>query len=339
MKNSLESRLGLFFALACVAGFVLFEMAGGGNVFHPSREIRARFISVQDLRVGDPVKLAGVVIGRVKAIRLAQNESRVEVVLKLDRDAVIKTDSRASVLFTGLMGQNFVGLTFGSPGAPALEAGGLVESTEQADLGQLMAKLEGVADGVKNMTRSFSGEEFTKLLGPFTDFLRENNPKLTTILGNMANISTMIADGKGTVGKMIADDSLYTSTLTTVTNLNHITGEVQGLLGDAKGLVADARTALGQTTNVVAGIQRGEGTLGHLIKDEKLYTESTMAMTNLREILGKINQGEGTVGKLVNEESFLKNVKMTLQKVDKATEGLEDTGPMSILGTLMQTLF
>lgn len=339
MKNSLETRLGLFFALACVAGFVLFEMAGAGTFFNRGREIRARFISVQDLRVGDPVKLAGVMIGRVNAIRLAPNESRVEVFLKLDRDAVIKTDSRASVLFTGLMGQNFVSLTFGSPGAPALEAGGLVESTEQADLGQLMAKLEGVADGVKNMTRSFSGEEFTKLLGPFTDFLKDNNPKLTIILGNMANISTMIADGKGTVGKMIADDSLYTSTLTAVTNLNHIAGEAQGLFGDAKGLVADARIVFSQTTNVVAGMQRGEGTLGRLLKDEKLYTESTTAMTNLREILGKINQGQGTVGKLVNDESFLKNMKMTLQKVDKATEGLEDTGPMSILGTLVQTLF
>ncbi len=339
MKNSLETRLGLFFALACVAGFVLFEMAGGGSFFHPGREIRARFNSVQDLKAGDPVRLAGVMVGRVRAIRFAPNESRVEVVLKLDRAAVVKTDSRASILFTGLMGQNFVSLTFGSPGAPALEPGGLVESTEQADLGQLMAKLEGVADGVKNMTRSFSGEEFSKLLGPFTDFLRDNSPKLATILGNMANISTLIADGKGTVGKLITDDTLHTSAITAVTNLNHFSAELEGFFGDAKGLVADARTAVGQTTNVVAGMQRGEGTVGRLLKDEKLYTESTTAMTNLREILGKINQGQGTVGKLVNDESFLKNVKMTLQKVDKATEGLEDTGPMSILGTLIQTLF
>jgi phospholipid/cholesterol/gamma-HCH transport system substrate-binding protein len=38
------------------------------------------------------------------------------------------------------------------------------------------------------------------------------------------------------------------------------------------------------------------------------------------------------VGKLVNDESLLKNVKMSLQKLDKATEGLEDSGPMSVLG-------
>jgi phospholipid/cholesterol/gamma-HCH transport system substrate-binding protein len=62
-------------------------------------------------------------------------------------------------------------------------------------------------------------------------------------------------------------------------------------------------------------------------------------MENLREILQKMNRGEGTVGKLINDETFLKNARMTLQKVDKATEGLEDQGPLSVLGIAVNTLF
>jgi len=61
--------------------------------------------------------------------------------------------------------------------------------------------------------------------------------------------------------------------------------------------------------------------------------------TNLKEILQKINQGQGTVGKLLNDESFYKKAKMTLQKVDKATEGLEDQGPLSVLGIAVNGLF
>jgi phospholipid/cholesterol/gamma-HCH transport system substrate-binding protein len=61
--------------------------------------------------------------------------------------------------------------------------------------------------------------------------------------------------------------------------------------------------------------------------------------TNLKEILQKINQGQGTVGKLLNDESFYKNAKMTLQKVDKATEDLEDQGPLSVLGIAVNGLF
>ena len=79
--------------------------------------------------------------------------------------------------------------------------------------------------------------------------------------------------------------------------------------------------------------------MGRLMTDSKLYDESTGAMTNFKEIMEKINQGKGSVGELVNDNSFLKNIKLTLQKVDKATESLEDTGPLSVLGTAVGTLF
>ena len=62
-------------------------------------------------------------------------------------------------------------------------------------------------------------------------------------------------------------------------------------------------------------------------------------MTQIKEIAEKINQGQGTIGKLINEQDFYKNAKITLQKVDKATEGLEDQGPLSVLGILVNKLF
>ena len=86
-------------------------------------------------------------------------------------------------------------------------------------------------------------------------------------------------------------------------------------------------------------VNSGHGTVGLLVKDETLYRETTASMTNLKEILQKVNQGQGTVGKLVNDEEFYKNAKMSLQKLDKATEGLEDQGPLSVMGILVNNLF
>ena len=62
-------------------------------------------------------------------------------------------------------------------------------------------------------------------------------------------------------------------------------------------------------------------------------------MTNLREILQKMNRGEGRVGKLINDDSLFKNAKLSLQKLEKATEGLEDQGPLSVLGIAVNSLF
>ena len=253
--------------------------------------------------------------------------------MAVDPAAEVRTDSLATVQFAGLMGQNFVALTFGTGTAPlVVDKSTVLASKDQPDLAAIMGKLDGVADGIQNMTKSFSGEEFSKLLGPFTDFIKQNQPKLAIILGNLQNISTDVAEGRGTVGKLIRDDTLYQTALSTVTNLNAAVVDVKPLAEDARAAVAEAR-------QMVAGMNKGEGTVGKLLKDDKLYTETTAGMVNLKEILQKINGGTGTVGQLVNDGAFLKNVKLTLQKVDKATEGLEDTGPLSVLSSVIGNLF
>ena len=323
MKNTLETRLGIFFALALVAAVIIVEMAGGLDFFKKGYHLRAQFDYIQELKVGDPVKLAGVLVGRVDKISLV--ESKVEVRLKLDSAAKVRTDSIATIRFIGLLGQNYVAIDFGSPTAPVAAENTLLGTKEQADLSTLMVKLEGVAVGVENLTKSFNGDNIGNLLGPFTDFLRENSPHLSGILTNLQTISKQVAGGEGTVGRLIMEDQLYHSALATVTNLNSTADEL-------KITIAQART-------LVDSITQGQGTLGKLAKDETLYTETTTAMTNLKEIFQKINKGEGTVGKLVNDETMFKNLKLTLQKVEKATEGLEDQGPLSVLGIAVGGLF
>ena len=330
MRNSIETRLGIFFALALVAAVVILEVIGTGNLFKKGVPVKANFKSITELKKGDAVKMAGVEIGKVDDIKLAQG--RVEVTMRLNTDADVRTDSKASIKFVGLMGQNYVSLEFGSANAPKVGPGTVLETEEQADLNTLMVKLQSVAEGVEGLTRNFSGENFANLLGPFTDFLKENNPKLSAILGNMQSISTQIAKGEGTVGKMIMDDGFYVEAMGTVSNLNVAVNDIKPLFETAKLTLEDAR-------GVVTDLKAGKGTVGKLMVDDTLYNETTTAMVNLREVLQKINQGKGSVGQLVNDDSFLNNAKLTLQKVEKATEGLEDQGPLSVLGIAVNSLF
>jgi phospholipid/cholesterol/gamma-HCH transport system substrate-binding protein len=150
-----------------------------------------------------------------------------------------------------------------------------------------------------------------------TDFIRQNSGHLSGTISNIDAISGQIAAGQGTVGKLIYTDALYNSALATVTNLQ------------------DTVTAARQVVN---GVSEGRGTIGKLVTDEALYTATTASMTNLNQILQKINQGQGTFGKLVNDQEFYKNAKLTLQKVDKAADSLEDQGPLSVLGIVANNL-
>jgi len=323
MRNTLETKLGIFFALAIIVIVVLMELVGSLDYFRKGTHVMANFDSVKELRVGDPVRLAGVNIGRVESIQLVTN--KVQVRLKLENVTAVRSDSIATVRFAGLMGQNYIALTFGSPQGTAVAEDSILPVDEQPDLASVMAKLDRVASGVENLTSSFTGDEIQNLLGPVTDFLKENTANLTAIIGNMKTVSGQVAAGDGTIGQMIMDDSLYRSALSAVAGLNDASTNIQSTLGEAQQLVA--------------GLSQGEGTLGRLVKDEALYNETEVAMSNLRELIEKMNLGQGTIGQLVNDKAFYDNVKLSLQKLDKAAESLEDQGPVSILGIAIGTLF
>jgi phospholipid/cholesterol/gamma-HCH transport system substrate-binding protein len=323
MKNSLETRLGFFFALVFVAAFVLFEMVGGGRFFGGGIPIKARFNTAGDLKVGDPVKLAGVDIGRVQAIRIA--DGKVEISMTVEPAAGVRTDSKASIKFTGLMGQNFMAIDFGSQTAPVVSTGALLESREQPDLAAIMSKLESAADGMQNMTKSFSGEEFTKLLGPMTDMIKDNQPRIASILSNVDSLTTGMNQGEGTLGRLLKQDTLYVQTLQAVTNLIAST--------------EDLKVTLSSTRQIVSDMNSGKGTIGRLLVDDSLFRETTNMLTNLREVAEKMNRGNGTVGQLINDDAFLRNLKLTLQKVEKATETLEDAGPLQVIGTAAGSIF
>jgi len=318
MKNSLETKLGYFVVLVILAAWAIMETLGDVDLFHHDYHINALFDTAQELKVGDPVKMAGIEIGRVDNIQPDYADNKVKVTMKLHSDAIIKTDSKAIIKFTGLMGQYFVSVDFGSTAAPQAVDGAVLETEEQPDLSAIMAKLDSAATGIQNLTKSFTPDTINNLLGPLTDLIKQNGAHIGGAISNIDNITAQIASGQGTVGKLIYNDELYNSAFATVTNL--------------QGAVTEAR-------QVINGISDGKGTIGKLVTDETLYNATASSMTNLNQILIKINQGQGTVGKLVNDQEFYKNAKLSLQKLDKAADGLEDEGPLSVVGIMANNLF
>jgi phospholipid/cholesterol/gamma-HCH transport system substrate-binding protein len=324
MKNTLETRLGIFFALCLIVAVIILQMVGVAEYFKPGYHIYADFKSVQDLKRGDLVKVAGVEVGRVQKVDLTNEMVRVTMKIK-NREAQIKTDSKASIKFMGLMGQNFVSIAFGTSQAPKAEDGFTLTTIEQSDLSSLMNKLESVAGEVQILRKDLSTENLSLLLGPLTHFMERNSNNLDMILGNVREIAQKVNGGEGTVGKLINDQSLYNSALAAVAGVQSGVAEFKGIATDARSLISE--------------VNSGKGNLGLLVKDDALYRETTNAMTNFREISQKINGGQGTVGKMINDESLYKNVKVSLQKLDTMAEGLEDQGPLTVLGIAVGKLF
>jgi phospholipid/cholesterol/gamma-HCH transport system substrate-binding protein len=318
MKNSLETKLGYFVVLVVFAAWLILETLGGLQLFQGGYHVSALFATAQELKAGDSVKMAGVEIGHVEGITLADGKAK--VTMRLHPDAVVRTDSTATIKFTGLMGQNFVSISFGSPTAPQVVDGAVLQTVEQPDLNAVMAKLNDAAEGIQRFGEAFSGDKISNLIGPLVDFVKQNSGNLGGAISNIDHITGQIASGQGTVGKLIYDQSFYNRAMDTVSNL--------------QATVASAQQVMAGAQHVIAGITNGQGTIGKLVTDDTLYNATTASMTNLDQILLKINQGQGTIGKLVNNQEFYSNAKLTLQKVDKAADSLEDQGPLSVIGIM-----
>jgi phospholipid/cholesterol/gamma-HCH transport system substrate-binding protein len=119
MRNShtLNLGTGLFVLLGFAALFFLTtQTTSRGLAFgnKPHYDITAKFDNIGDLKVGSPVSMAGVEIGRVVNIDFDSKDYKAVVLMRVDsKYSQIPTDSDASIYTQGLLGGKFVGLTAG----------------------------------------------------------------------------------------------------------------------------------------------------------------------------------------------------------------------------------
>ena len=140
----LEFAVGAFLLLALASLLVLafastnrqFGFGGGGGY-----ELTARFSNLGQLRLQAPVKIGGVVVGRVEKVELDPVKFDSIVTLAIDgRYRDLPADSSAGILTSGLLGESFIGLQPGGDPEP-LRPGDEIAYTQPAiDLIQLVGK-------------------------------------------------------------------------------------------------------------------------------------------------------------------------------------------------------
>jgi phospholipid/cholesterol/gamma-HCH transport system substrate-binding protein len=323
------ARVGLFFLLGLALTWVTWETLSDGKLFKQTGySLIAGFENLKELKQGDEVRMAGVKIGSVEKTRLAGR--RAEAILRIDPGVKVAADATATIVMSGLIGTNYIGLDLGTPGAPDLADGAELRTkvtpdinTIMTQIGNLGQKLEGALGSI---TSSVNGDGKSPGLFQKIDLLvTENSEKIGTTMSNLQDITTKLKNGEGTLGKLINDPKLHDELLATV-------AEIKSAASDAKVFVTD-------TQGIIAQVKSGKGTLGALLYDEESAASIKATVKNLRDVSDKIARGEGTLGKLINDDSLYLGVQSTLKKADRAIDGLGDSGPITAVGVAAQVLF
>ncbi len=210
---SRAARLGAFIVATLailVAG--VFLIGSKQYLFSSTYQLKAQFDNVVGLDAGGDVRVAGVHSGTVRSILLPHKPGeKVTVIMDLAKSTheIIKQDSVASIETEGLLGNQYMAISFGSPGTANVRDGDIIASEPPLEMSDLFKKTSGILD---------SGQQAMQ--------------NATRATANLDSISGKINSGQGTAGALVNDKRLYN-------NLEQTTGSMRDTMVQAEAGVTD----------------------------------------------------------------------------------------------------
>jgi len=322
-----ELRVGLFVLVGLLILAVAIFYVTGAGFLGPKYRLKTFLPEVSGLAVGAPVRLDGVEIGNVEKIRLVPREvgkppdrmHNIEVDIRLDKryQGDVLTDSTASLVTEGLLGNRYVNVQRGYTGV-ALKEGQSIPGTEEKAIKEVversadvLANLKALSEEIQDMVSDIHGGK-----GSVGKFLNDDQAynHLNSILAKGDQIVGNVQAGQGTFGKLLMTDELYTKVDKGVDNVNTILADVREQKGTIGKLLYDpslydqAKAALEHGNSIMGDIRAGKGTLGKLTTDETLYNKLRDTSTNLSEATSKLNKSDNSIGKIFNDPQLYDNL-------------------------------
>ena len=322
-----ELRVGLFVLVGLLILAVAIFYVTGAGFLGPKYRLKTFLPEVAGLAVGAPVRLDGVEIGNVEKIRLVPRQAgktpdrmhNIEVDIRIDSkyQGDVLTDSVASLVTEGLLGNRYLNVQRGYTGVP-LKEGQSIPGTEEKAIKEVvegsadvLANLKALSEEIQDIIADVHAGKGTigKLL---TDDQAYNH--LNSILAKGDQIVAGVQSGQGTLGKLVMTDELYTKVDKGVDSVNSILDDVRAQKGTIGKLLYDptlydqAKAAIENGNNIMGDIRAGKGTLGKLATDEVLYNKLRDTSTNLSDATSKLNKTDNSVGKIFNDPQLYDNM-------------------------------
>jgi phospholipid/cholesterol/gamma-HCH transport system substrate-binding protein len=195
------ARLGAFIVVTMailIAG--IFVIGSKQYLFSSTYQLKAQFDNVAGLAAGGDVQVGGVHSGTVLSIDLPHKPGdKVTVVMDLERSTheIVKQDSVASIETEGLLGNQYLAISFGSAGQPDVHNGDTIASLPPLEMSEMLKKASGILDSSQQAIKN-----------------------VTEASVHLNSVTAKIDSGQGTVGALVNDKQLYTNLEQTTTTLN-----------------------------------------------------------------------------------------------------------------------
>jgi phospholipid/cholesterol/gamma-HCH transport system substrate-binding protein len=288
-------RLGIFVLLGSFLFIgVIYFVGNKQDMFNKTVEINALFNNINGLQKGNNVRFSGINVGTVHEIEII-NDSTIRVEMKIEEGILshLKKDAMASIASDGLVGNMIVNIVPGNHSDIPIKPGDVILSANKVTTEELLKTLSSTSDNANLIT------------------------------ANLAEITTQISRGKGTVGMLINDAALsddlkqtihylkITSrgTSESVDNLNKIVNKLDNK-DNVIGVLQD--TAVAQNIkNVIANLEKSSNQI------DKVVINLNTTITNMKE-------GKGAINYLSNDPKLVQQIDSTMSNINQASTKLNE---------------
>lgn len=284
MKLTRELKTAIL-VIASIALFIWgYSFLKGKDLFSHYKTLYVEYNNVEGLEKSAPVSINGLTIGKVSGITIDPETAKIRVELQINTDFPIRSSSKAEIYAPSPIGGKLIAILPGKEGAEVAD-GATLEASEKLGLTDELAKqIEPLKDKV------------VKLLDNANAMLENINQVLDAsskehLRNSLANLDATIASFKSTATNandlVMENKSKISGTLSNAekasANLNKLTDDLAK--ANLKETIAKLDATLANVNTMVSDMQSGKGTMGKLMKDDKLYTNFTKTSKELELLL------------------------------------------------------
>lgn len=306
MKISNETKVGILAVIAVTLLFIGYSFLRGNDVFSSDNTYYASYQAVDGLTPSKPVLVNGYQIGRVSKMTL-QPDGSILTQFKIKAEYQVPKNTVARIASTDFLGGKAIVFDMGSSPEMAKDGDRLASGVQanildkvepiQKRVETITVKLDSVLTVVNSVLDDQFQQDFKKSVHSISTSLKNvelitkdveglvgsERRRLTTVIANLETITNTFKNNSGQITAIMS-------------NLNTITDKAAKL--DFQQTMDKANTAMTDFQTIVDKINKGEGSIGLLINDEKLYENLSNASQSLDHLMKDIKEKPGKYIKL-----------------------------------------
>ena len=286
MNLSKEIKTAILVLSGVLLFIFIFYYLKGENLLDSSKKITAVYDNVEGLTPSAAVTINGHKIGKVQSIKFTDDRSgKLSVIMLIDNDFEFSINSKAQLYEAGLIGGKAIAIVPAFDGAPAVKSGdflatdvkpGLTELVNQR-LTPLQEKIEIMMVNADSLLINLNDVFDVKTKKNIQRSISELSGTIASFKSTSEALNGMLVDNKSAIGETLTNFNKISSDLTTLSS--------SLAASDLDSIMANLKSTIVNFDQLLSRIEKGEGSVGKLMKDEAIYNNLEGATKQLEELL------------------------------------------------------